>query len=146
MSKKKKTVTTDRTISNINIGNFLANVVYQIENEIADAVEENRNPFNSKMTITESQNCLIFSDIEYQENVDAGIDNKVTIYVAKVLVKDKDNEPIPEKTYYQICVDSFVNGSLCCQYRHSTDKATFDACYNYYTSKVAVSITSNLKK
>lgn len=129
--------------SMLNFANVLTNVVYTIEQEIDDAVEEKRAPFGcTDIKMSSTGNSVIFDKIKFAENEEAGVDCSNTIYVARIEVDTKEGK----KVYHQICVDMFVNNSLVCQYRHATDKNMFDRSVEAHQASVVVTKKSNKRK
>ena len=136
-------VETEVAPSLLNFPNLLTNVIYCIEQEIDDAVEEKRNPFGcSDIRMSETGNSVIFNNITFEENEAIGIDCKSVIYVARI----KTEVEKEEKEFFQICIDLVVNDKLVCQYRHATDKLMFEKAIEAQQASIVVSNKSNKRK
>lgn len=129
--------------SAFNFPNVMANMIYHIEQEIDEAVDEKRVPWNAKVSVSETGNSYLFEGIEFEENKEAGINSTATVYVARVKVEEQDGK---EKFYYQICVDSFVDGLLMGQFRHASDREMFEKAKEAYEGTIVVSKNSNMRK
>lgn len=128
--------------SMFNFPNVMANLIYHVEQEIDEAVDEKRIPWNAKIKVSETGNSYVFEDIKFAENEEMGINGKATVYVARVGVGEE-----PElKYYYQICIDSYVDDLLMGQFRHATDREMFEKAKQAYEATIVVSNNSNLRK
>ena len=129
--------------SMFNFPNIMANMIYHIEQEIDEAVDEKRVPFGATVSASETGNSYLFENIKFAENEEMGINSKATVYVARVKVEEREGQV---KYFYQICVDSYVDDLLMGQFRHSTDSEMFNKARDAYEAPIVVSKNSNLRK
>ena len=128
--------------SMFNFPNVMANLIYHIEQEIDEAVDEKRVPWNAKVSVSETGNSYIFEDIKFEENEQYEINSRATVYVARCTVGEGEEQ----KQFYQICIDSYIDDLLMGQFRHATDKAMFEKAKEAYEATIIVSNNSNMRK